>query len=184
MGMILPIISAVAQIGMTIAGASAQASASNAAIAASHAAQQASYNAAVAAIAENERQAEEVRRMTLDDRSDRVREADREFAALTVAAIEGGGLGTINLARLSQQLGAFEGRDLDRMYRTEKSELGALLAASKAQQARHQGYAAQAHFQRQQIKAERSASMIGAFGSGLSIAGGTAAKVYQQRTSR
>jgi len=181
MGTILTIASAVAKIGMTIASASAQSRATNAAIAASNAATQASWDAAAAAIAENERQAEEVRRMAMDDRSDRVREADKEFAALTVAAVEGGGLGTINLARLSQQVGAYEGRDLERLYRSEVNELGALMSASQAQQKRHQAYSAQQQFHRQQLKAEKRATMFGAIGSGLAIAGQTAAKITQAR---
>lgn len=209
MGVALAIVSAVAQIGGTIASVASQKSSPPvvdsgpywAAHEASMEAERASHEATIAQIEEYERQAAQIKEEMGDERSDRVRLADQELAAMQVAAIEGGGLSTINLARLGLALGAAEGRDLDRIARAEKGQLGALHAAAKARAAGHTSYAKQEELRRKQLdysyradvrqaqaiatrqRSERKSSMFAAIGSGLSIAAETGADIYSKTRS-
>lgn len=136
---------------------------------ASQAAEEAAADAAEAQIQEYERQAEETRRMAQEDRSDRAKEADREFAALQVAAAEGGGLGTINMLRLTGEIGADEGTDIARITKNEHQALGSLLFAAKGEKAKLNAYRKEQKYLRQQISIGTAGSL---FGTGVAYRSG------------
>lgn len=164
MGAAIGMISPFLQMGLQIAGAMSARSASNNMLSQAR-------NSAQAQIDEYARQAEEARTEAQEDRSDRAREADREFGALHAALADGGGLGTVNLLRLVTEVGAAEGRDFDRITRMEKNRVASLKAGAVATK---QEYEAKA----QQVKAENRANLIGVLGSGVRILGGAVGGAY------
>jgi hypothetical protein len=148
---------------------------------ASYAAEEAAADAAEAQIEEYERQAEETRRMAQEDKSERSREADREFAALQVSSVDAGGLGTVNLLRLAGDIGGQEGYDLAKIRRNEKNAMGSLLAAAKGERATFKAYQKEQKYLRRGIAigtltnmgSTAMSMMMGGFSGGATGTGAT-----------
>ncbi len=115
-----------AQIGMAVVGTGMK-------IMASNAAKRAADASASAQQAELQRQANEENRIAQEEKSDRVRAADIEFASfLATSASQGGALGSVNAFRGAQEIGFIEGIDLARISANRKGRLGSIQASSES----------------------------------------------------
>lgn len=98
---------------------------------ATSAANSAAQQQAQAQQAELARQSKEENRIANEERSDRAREADKEFASfLARGASTGGALGTISMTRGAQEIGFIEGIDLARIEGNRVARQGAIGARS------------------------------------------------------
>ena len=113
-----------AQVGMAAVGTGIK-------LAANASAKRAADSAAAAQQAELQRQANEEGRIATEEKSDRAREADKEFASfLATSASQGGALGTVNAFRGAQEIGFIEGIDLARISANSRGRLGRISASS------------------------------------------------------
>ncbi len=137
-------------------------------------------NQAQAAAQQNElaRQAGEEKRISAGERSDRVRQADKEFASfLAVSASTGGALGTVNVFRGAQEIGFLEGIDLARIDANSKARLGRIGADSASVGRRARSSAKNTLF-------SNIGTIAGGIGSGLSIRSQTEARNVQKELAR
>ncbi len=86
--------------------------------------------------AELERQKDEEKINERSKRSDRAREADRQFATMLVSMADNGGAGTGNAARFAGEIGFVSGIDLARISGNSISKRAALSAKQDASRAR------------------------------------------------
>lgn len=144
------------QIGVAAAGALATASAAQ-----RQAAAAGQREAAVAQ--EARRQAGVVGRQAQEQKSDRVRQANRDFASAMVGLADSSA-GSITASRFATQIGFEEGIDLARIDANASEEIGALQSNinAAAQRARNA---------RSIASATTTSALLGAAGSGLQIAG-------------
>ncbi len=94
-------------------------------------------------VAELERQKEEEEINERSKRSDRAREADREFATMIVSMADNGGAGTGNAARFAGEIGFISGIDLARISGNSIGRRAAMTAKQHAATARADNIASQ-----------------------------------------
>jgi hypothetical protein len=83
-------------------------------------------------IAELERQKIGVAVKKRAEMSDRMREADRQFASMVVAMADNGGLGTVNAGGLAGSIGYVTGVDMSRIQYNANAEIASLTASQRA----------------------------------------------------
>lgn len=114
-----------------------------------------------AEIQELGRQQEEQNRISQEQRSDRVRAADQQFASLTASLSESGGAGTSNEDRLGQEVDFLAGLDLARIEGNRRSSSESQQASKRASRARFDTAANQAN-------ARRTGAVVNFLGSAAS----------------
>ena len=121
-------------------------------------------------IKELDRQREFVDEKAAADKSERVRESDRMNASMLVGMADMGGEGTSNEARLSQEVGFYEGLDIARLEGNRTRQAESLRASQIASKQRAQNVGIQMKFKQNAIKYQflSSAAKTGAsaFGGG------------------
>lgn len=121
-------------------------------------------NQAQAQVNELARQQTEVDDKANEEKSDRMRAAEKELASARVASAEGFSMGT----RLAGEIGYNEGLDLSRIEATRVNNTEAIVSKMKAASAGAVNTAALANAQ---AKAASQSAFMGAIGSGVSIMG-------------
>ena len=116
-----------------------------------------------AEVEELSRQQGEIDRNTAEKKSDRVREADKQFASMIVSMGEMGGAGTVNEARFAVEIAANQGLDLARIESNRRADIRSVEASKAASKSRATTAASSGAIQ-------KKASDIRFLGSGLSIA--------------
>lgn len=79
-------------------------------------------------IEELERQRGEVQKQARAEKSDRAREADKQFASMVASMADNGGAGTQNESRFGAEIGYYEGIDLARVESNRKNQIASLHA--------------------------------------------------------
>ncbi len=118
-------------------------------------------------VEELERQKEEEELNERAKRSDRAREADREFATMIVSMADNGGAGTGNALRFAGEIGFISGIDLARISGNSIGRRAAMTAKQQAATARADNIS--------------SASAGSAFSALLSTAGGITGTIADER---
>lgn len=150
-------------IGLIIAAASAAMSAASAQQQAKAQARIAHDNAQ-AQVNELARQQYDINEKANEQKSDRIREAERELAAVRVASAEGFAMGD----RVTGEIGYNEGLDLSRI---ESSRANQEEATISQMQAASKGAVDRASLANMQAKHAQQSAFIGLIGSGVSIVG-------------
>lgn len=104
------------------------------------------------------RQEIDVNSKAAEEKSDRIRAAERELAALRVASAEGFAMGD----RVAGEIGFFEGTDLSRIEGSRANAIGKLQADQKAL---HTSAKSQISALKQQAKDAKKSAYVGALGN-------------------
>jgi len=130
-------------------------------------------------IAELGRQQEEINRISSEQKSDRVRQAEREIGMLRVIAAEQGeGPG---LFRQLQELAYFEGKDLSRLEGNRKAQVD---SAQSSKVAVKQGAVNEMNQIRNQARTAKIMAGLDAIGAGVQIMSDRAATSKVQEASK
>lgn len=116
-------------------------------------------------VEEYRRQQSEVNRTSSEQKSDVIRQANRELGALRVTAASAGASGG-SFLNLVSEIGAIEGTNLSRLEANRKGQVGALEAAKSAAVS---GASQAAALARNQARVSNIGSLLSFAGSGLQI---------------
>ena len=127
---------------------------------------------AEAELVEFDRQREETNRIAAEDKSDRVLQADKQFASLLVSMIESGGAGTQNESRFAGEIGGYEGVDLARIEGNRRGDVESLRSRQKASDTRRRDSITENNAKLKAGNTSRLINLAGdAVGTGMSIRG-------------
>jgi hypothetical protein len=123
-----------------------------------------------AEIAELQRQREERNLIADEEKSDRVREADAQFASMVTSMAETGGAGTQNEYRFAAAIGGSEGLDLARIESNRQSSSETLASSQRASDARARDRITEGNLKTRAGNTARIINLAGdAVSTGLSI---------------
>ena len=121
-----------------------------------------------AEVIELQRQRDERSEIAQEEKADRVREADQQFASMVTRLADVGGAGTQNEARFAQEIGGFEGLDVARIESNRRRDVESIKSRQQVSQSRALDTVAA-------TKGRKKANSLGfissAVGAGVSISG-------------
>jgi len=89
-----------------------------------------------AEVVELQRQRDERNVQAQEQKADRVREADKQFASMITSLADNGGAGTQNQSRFAGEIGGFEGIDLARTESNRRRDVESIKSRQTASQSR------------------------------------------------
>ena len=125
-----------------------------------------------AEIAEFDRQREETNRIAAEDKSERVIEADKQFASMIVSMIESGGAGTSNEGRFAGEIGGYEGIDLAKIESNRRGDIETLRSRQSGSDTRRRDSITERNAKLKAGNTSRAINLASeAVGTGMSIRG-------------